>query len=152
MERNIYREKQKPDSLWAILVVAVTMVINVVVFFLYDYEDITLLYKTVAMALLTAAFLSAIRLDTEMTQDMIKFRLFPLHFKWKVVPVKELKNLKVITFRPIRDYGGWGYRWVKNGKAYIISGCDGLRLEFHDGRFIVIGTQNKEALQKFFSK
>jgi hypothetical protein len=152
MIMNIYREKQKPDSLWALLVVAVTMVMNVIVFFFYDYEDISFLYKTVAMALLTAAFLSLVRLDTEISKDAVKFRLFPLHFRWVVIPMKDIKNLSVVTFRPIREYGGWGFRRVKNGKAYIIRGRDGLRLEFPDGRHVLIGTQNKETLQKLFSK
>lgn len=150
MSDAIYREKQKPDSIWAILVLAVTFVINWMVYFLYGEDDFSFLYKTVLIALLTALFFSVIKLETEISKDKIKFRLFPIHFKWVVIEKKDIQKLSVVSFQPLRDYGGWGLRWVKNGKAYIVKGNNGLRLDLSDGRHILIGTQNKEILKGLF--
>ncbi len=54
----------------------------------------------------------------------------------------------VRTYRPIRDFGGWGIRWSWLGKgwAYSISGNRGVQLEFASGRRLLIGSQRPEEL------
>jgi hypothetical protein len=47
----------------------------------------------------------------------------------------------VRTYRPIRDYGGWGIRYGRNGKAYNVSGNRGVMLEFSHGQKLLIGSQ-----------
>ena len=51
------------------------------------------------------------------------------------------------TYRPVRDYGGWGIRWGRDGKAYIIVGNEGLQLLLGDGEKILIGSQRPQELE-----
>lgn len=150
MTTLIFKEKQKLDSLWALLVMAVTLGLNWVLFFIFKYDDISFLYKTVIIAALTSAFLSLIKLETEITKEEIKFRLFPIQIKRKIVKIADTADVKIVRFRPIRDYGGWGYRRVRNGKAYIVKGSYGLRIDFKDGQHLLIGTQKMEELGQIF--
>jgi hypothetical protein len=52
----------------------------------------------------------------------------------------------VQTYRPIRDYGGWGIRYGRGGKAYNVSGNRGVMLELSDGQKLLIGSQRPEEL------
>ena len=49
-----------------------------------------------------------------------------------------------MQYHPILDYGGWGIRWALKGKAYNISGNNGVRLDFYDGKHLLIGSQRSE--------
>jgi hypothetical protein len=39
------------------------------------------------------------------------------------------------------EYGGWGIKYGKMGKAYNVSGNRGVQLEFTDGKRLLIGSQ-----------
>ena len=52
----------------------------------------------------------------------------------------------VHTYDPIGEYGGWGIKYGKMGKAYNVSGNRGVQLEFADRKSILIGSQKPEQL------
>ena len=56
--------------------------------------------------------------------------------------------MEIITYSPIRDYGGWGVRLSLNGKAFNVRGDKGLKLYFDYRKPLLIGTQKPEELQK----
>lgn len=90
---------------------------------------------TVGLAVL---ILSA-RLITEVRSDGIYVRFFPI--RWNAIPYATIASCHARTYRPIRDYGGWGIRWGREGKAYIAGGTEGLQLLLNDGRKLLIGTR-----------
>jgi hypothetical protein len=59
-------------------------------------------------------------------------RFFP--WRAKLIPFRDINRCEVRTYRPIREYGGWGIRYGRNGKAYNVSGDRGVQLEFIKGR------------------
>ena len=45
---------------------------------------------------------------------------------------------RIVTFRPIRDFGGWGWRMGRNGcRCYNTSGNQGVELKIGGRQFIV---------------
>ena len=46
------------------------------------------------------------------------------------------------------EYGGWGIRWTRNGKAYNVSGDLGVRIDYENGRHLLIGTRHPDALKQ----
>ena len=62
----------------------------------------------------------------------MKFR----HFSWA-----ELEEIYVREYSPISEFGGWGWRFGMGGKAYNISGDQGIQLVFKNGKKLLIGTQ-----------
>ena len=46
----------------------------------------------------------------------------------------------------MREFGGWGIRVSRNGRAYNASGNTGVQLVLADGSHILIGTQRAEEL------
>jgi|ETNmetMinimDraft_26_1059896.scaffolds.fasta_scaffold19230_3 hypothetical protein len=71
-------------------------------------------------------FLFNIKLQTEVKTDALYIKLFPLHINWQVFNYKDIKLYNTITYRPIRDYGGWGIRYGRKGKAYNAYGNRGV--------------------------
>lgn len=50
------------------------------------------------------------------------------------------------------DFGGWGYRLGKWGKAYSTKGEHGVQLIMKDGSQLMIGTQKPEEVQKIINQ
>jgi hypothetical protein len=81
------------------------------------------------------------KLITEVRTDGIYIRFFPFHFSFLRFAFDSIKACEARTYSPIGEYGGWGIRYGWNGKAYNVSGNQGIQLELNNGKRILIGTQ-----------
>ncbi|MFC1963201.1 DUF6141 family protein [Chloroflexota bacterium] len=91
-------------------------------------------------------FLPISPLKTEVRSDGIYFKYFPFHLSFRKIPLESLRKYEAITYRPIRDYGGWGLKYGRKGRAYTARGNRGVQLELSDGRPVLIGSQKPEEL------
>ena len=82
------------------------------------------------------------RLDTEVNQTELRIRFSPFHRKWVTFGFDRINKVEPLTYSPLKDFGGWGIRYGKKGKAYNVSGNKGILLTFYEGKSIVIGSQN----------
>ena len=87
---------------------------------------------------------------TVIKEDGIQIKFFP--FTDFIIPFNKIKDYKIREYRPIIDYGGWGIRFNKCGKAYTVSGKIGLQIELSNGKKILIGTQKPDALLQSVNK
>ena len=83
-------------------------------------------------------------------EDGIQIKFFP--FTDFIILFNKIKNYKIKKYRPITEYGGWGIRFNKSGKAYTVSGKIGLQIELSNGKSILIGTQKSDALLQSVNK
>ena len=92
--------------------------------------------------------MSVARLVTEVRDDGIHIRFYPLHRDFHGFLWQEIESFEACTYRPVLDYGGWGIRYGSGGKAYNVSGNRGLRLALGGGRprQVLIGSQRPEEL------
>ena len=150
--KSVFKEIQKFDSLWFFVILAMVSVVN---YFIYvqgreaELTSIVVSYGAVVIAGLIFVFF---RLQTEIDSFNVKFRFFPFHIHWQEIPWSDITHAEVRTYRPIMEYGGWGLRFGKNGKAYTTKGKTGLQLTLKNGKKILIGTQKQEELKYFLSK
>ena len=86
------------------------------------------------------------RLITEVRDDGIYIKLFPLHWSFRKIALKDLKTYTICKYRPIMEYGGWGIRRGRNGMAYNMSGNLGVQLELLNGKRFLIGSLEPEEL------
>jgi hypothetical protein len=89
---------------------------------------------------LVVLFLKA-RLETMVDAEGIRYRFFPFHLRTHEILWETVAKATVRTYRPILEYGGWGIRYGLRGKAYNVSGNQGLELELRGGGRILFGTQ-----------
>lgn len=84
-------------------------------------------------------------LRVEVRPDGLYVRFFPLtrqhRFAWS-----EIESAEPRRYRPMREFGGWGVRFSRGGKAYNVAGDRGVQLVFTDGRRLLIGSQRADEL------
>jgi hypothetical protein len=68
------------------------------------------------------------------------------------IPLNEIKSAKVVTYDAARDYGGYGIRTTRRGKAYIAGGNRGVRLELVKGAAVLVGSARPEELLKAINR
>lgn len=86
------------------------------------------------------------RLVVEVDGSSLRVRFWP--FPTREIRLAEIAEAKAETYRPIREFGGWGVRFAWGGKrAYSMRGNRGVRLRLRDGRVVMLGSQRPEALE-----
>ena len=91
-----------------------------------------------------AAFVYSIRLTTEVRNDGIYVKMWPLHQTFRWISWSEIERYEAKTYHPIREFGGWGIRWAPGKIAYNVSGNRGVWIQRTNGRDILIGSQHVE--------
>ena len=91
-------------------------------------------------------------LTTVIGKSGIRFRFFPFQMKDRVIRWEEVETSEIITFNPLRDYGGWGIRSKNGVRVYNVSGNKGLQLKLKSGKIILIGTQLETELTRFLTE
>jgi hypothetical protein len=91
-------------------------------------------------------FFWMLRMNTRVDGTGVEVRWSPIK-SGATVAYSEIECHESITYRPIREFGGWGVRWGgKQRRAYNVSGDRGVELFLTDGRSIVVGSERSDEL------
>jgi len=106
-----------------------------------------LLWPAFVVAVVVAVWISQMKLVTEARDDVLSIRFIRL---WpdRVIPWNQIARAEVFTYRPIRDYGGWGVRWSARGTVFHALGHRGVRMELVSGERVLVGSQRPEELAR----
>jgi hypothetical protein len=146
----LFREEQRFSQpwLWVIVVVAAVAAWIGLAAVVLDSDDgagwpvaIVLLLVAVGLPLL----FGLARLTVEVLADRIQIRYRP--FIARTLRLDEVVAAESVTYRPLREYGGWGIKgWSRRKIAYNVRGDRGALLTFSDGRTVLIGSQRADEL------
>ncbi len=89
--------------------------------------------------------LVTVRLVTEVRPGEVAISMRGL-WRTRHIPLDEVKSVQIVVFDPVSDYGGYGFRSTRQGRAYIAKGNEGVQLEFKKGARVVIGSQRSQDL------
>ena len=93
------------------------------------------------------AFLLLAKLVVTVDEEVIRIRWIP--FAWRTVRLADVESATARTYRPLREYGGWGVRWAPGrGMAWNASGNRGVQLELASGKQLLIGSRRAEELER----
>ncbi|GHT05749.1 hypothetical protein AGMMS49525_13370 [Bacteroidia bacterium] len=92
------------------------------------------------------------RLETQIKEDGIYVRFFPYQKQYKHLAWEEISKLYVRQYRPLLEYGGWGFNYRGYKKTLTVSGNMGLQIEFTNGKKLLIGTQKPDELTELLNK
>lgn len=109
-------------------------------------SDVQVIVLFVLMGLGFPIFFYSMRLTTVVQPGELQVRFWPFHVRPKRIPLHSVRDYERVTYNPIRDYGGWGIRWGFRGKAYNMSGNEGVQLLFYNRKPLLIGSQHAEKL------
>ncbi len=85
-----------------------------------------------------------IKLTTKLDSTSLHIVFSPL--RRRDIPLSDIARWQARTYKPIRDYGGWGIKLRRRGWAYNVSGNRGVELELTNGKKLLIGSQRSEEL------
>ncbi|MBN1218668.1 MAG: hypothetical protein JXM69_07060 [Anaerolineae bacterium] len=155
MESIVFREVQKISQLWwaTLIILGATIIpwYGFIQQIIYGRPFgnkpspnwvITLLWLLLGIGLPVLWFTS--KLIVEVKDNHLYLRYVP--FISRQIPLANIKHYQTRTYRPIREYGGWGIRGWGKHRAYNVSGNKGVELELIDGQKIMIGSQKPEEL------
>ena len=97
-------------------------------------------------------FMYSTGLDTEVRDCGVRIRFRPFHRKWVVFGFDSIQKAEACTYSPLKEYGGWGIRYGRKGKAYNVSGNKGVLLTLTGGKSVLIGSKSHEVLYSAITK
>ncbi len=150
-----YYEVQKFNKWWMKLIIAVPIIIFIVGIALgkTQSEQGTPMLIASVVVIFVAVLFYFTKLETRLDETGITIRFFPFQRVYYYVKWEELESVQVRKYNPIMEYGGWGLRYsFRNGKAYNISGNQGLQLVLKSGKKFLIGTQKQSELTQYLAK
>ena len=162
----LFSEIQQFKYAWVWIVLALLIILSFGLMILYYKEgflrdestSLTELYITggiLSVLFIGLFFLfNSMKLDVQINHEGIEFKFPPFISKRKRIASGLIQKYEVRTYKPIKEYGGWGFRQsTKKGKiAYNVKGNVGLQLFLSDGRNILLGTQREEAIKYAMNK
>jgi len=95
-------------------------------------------------------FFYKIELIISINSNSINYTFWPFIRDTKKIRFENIHSIYVGKYKPIREYGGWGYRLSLKGRGLClnVSGSQGIRIKMNDGYELLLGTQKKEELIK----
>lgn len=103
-------------------------------------SDLGLIAAFVGFILFFCWFIFLLKLSVEVDETGIRYKFRGIHIKAYHIRWTEIESVEAITYRPLREYGGWGIRYGFHGKAYSVSGNQGIQVQTQRGARILFGT------------
>lgn len=97
----------------------------------------------VLFALIVAVWM---RLDVEVRSDHLFIGFGTIHLVRKRIWYKDIEGVRPTSYRPFRDFGGWGIRWRGNRTAWTIRGHQAVAVQLGDDREIYVGSMYPQRL------
>lgn len=101
-------------------------------------------FATFAFSFLFVVFFFTLKLNTSVTGEGVEIKT--LYVLSRLIRFDDIASAENVQYRPIRDYGGWGIRFSRNGMAYNMSGDRGVALKLKNGKRVLIGSQRSAEL------
>ncbi len=151
MQEILFREKQRFTQfwLWALILGIAGLfwagfIYQVVLGGAFGNKPVSDIQLSLMLALIGFGlpfFFYWMSLSTEVRPGMLQVRFKPFHRKPVQIPLHTVRDFEKVTYKAIGEYGGWGIRWSGKGKAYSMSGKEGVRLHFYNKQPLLIGSQ-----------
>ena len=149
IDQTIFYEKQQFRQVWIwmiLILILLILLIPIISGVFGVFLNIILL--TIGYCFIWLFY--SMKLITEIKKDGIQITFTP--FTNFIIPFNKIRSYKIREYRPILEYGGWGIRFNRAGKAYTVSGKIGLQIELSNGKEILIGTENPDKILQSLNK
>lgn len=155
------RQRFKQWWLWLILIAANVLTLYGVFKHVVGEQQVgnkpmsnTELLITCGLTLIPIILFITFRLDTQIRGDGIYVKFFPFHLSFRQYTWDKIAKSFIRKYNPIGEYGGWGLRFgfFGRGRAFNVSGDQGLQLEFSNHKKLLIGTTKPDELKEALNK
>jgi hypothetical protein len=89
-------------------------------------------------------------METVLVEEELRIR-FGRRMRYRI-PLKNITRAFYRAYSPLAEYGGWGIRTGKQGRAFNMRGNEGVQLVLRSGQRVLIGSQRPEELVRAIQK
>lgn len=104
------------------------------------------LWVMAGVSLFVFIVLTSFSLATVATEEGVRIK--GLFFVNRLIPYADIQSAETRLYKPLLEYGGWGYRIGVAGKAYNMQGNEGVQLVLRNGGRVLIGSQKAGELSE----
>ena len=85
-------------------------------------------------------------LDVEVRSDHLFVAFGPVHLVRKRIRYSDIESVRGVTYRPIREFGGWGIRPGRGKTAWTIRGNKAVIVTLGSGKEVYVGSRTPQRL------
>ena len=93
-----------------------------------------------------------VRLNWSISKTEFSFTFFPFVLKRRTFSMEEVEDIQVMKINSLMEFGGWGLRRGKLGKAYTTSGNYILHIKFKQGTPINVSVLRPQQARDFLDQ
>ena len=146
-----FREEQRFEWFWTAMFCVPAFIVGYglyrQVWLMQPFISNALLWPAFAVAVVVAVWFLRLKLVTEVRDDGL-FICFVWLWPERTIPWDQIRSVETRTYRPIRDFGGWGVRWAARGIVYHARGARGVRMVLASGERVLVGSQRPDELAR----
>jgi hypothetical protein len=146
-----FREEQRFEWFWTAMFCVPALIVGYglyrVVWLKQPLISGSLLWPAFVVSLVVAVWFLRLKMVTEVRDEGL-FVDFVWLWPERTIPWDQIRSVEARTYRPIRDFGGWGVRWAARGIVYHARGNRGARLVLASGERVLIGSQRTDELAR----
>jgi len=146
-----FREEQRFEWFWTAMFCIPALLVGYglyrQVWLKQPFVSNALLWPAFAVAVVVAVWFLRLKLVTELRDDGL-FICFVWLWPERTIPWDQIRSVEIRTYRPIRDFGGYGVRWAARGIVYHARGNRGVRMVLASGERALIGSQRPDELAR----
>lgn len=92
------------------------------------------------------------RLLVEIDGEELRYRFAPFHRKIHTLNWNDVSEAKIRNYKAFKEFGGWGIRYNRKGKAFTASGKMGLDLKLKNGKQVLFSTHRAEEVKSLLAQ
>ena len=154
---KVFVEEQRFNQWWLYVILAIPFltlvipyIVNVDRYVNSDQESLISVFISLIILSIVVILILLIRLKTKIDENGIYYQFYPINFNEKFIPWSDISKCYIRKYRPLTEYGGWGYKTSPFGRGRVlnIKGNMGIQLEFNNGKKLLLGTQKQNEVEK----
>ena len=141
--KYLFEENQKFTQWWLWVILLSFPIIS---FGPFDENAVNINYVLIGFFIPFLFYLFELRL--KVSAEGLHYQFFPFHLKSHIIKLEDIEKFKAMEYSPLKEYGGWGIKYGFKGKAYNVSGNNGVKIFLNNGTNIMFGSQKHLELAK----
>lgn len=141
-EKLIYAESLNCKK-WSYYLMPIALLPLIIEFF-RDQINLDIIFVSIAVFLFFIFIGFVLRLKWTISSEAFSYKYNPVYNKWRKIPLTEIKTMSVMKINPIKEFGGWGYRYGKLGQAFTTTGRMIIHIETIKGQKLNFSVENVE--------
>ena len=115
-------------------------------------QDCWNMIATIIILMSVFLLLWNVRLNWSISKTEFSFTFFPFVLKRRTYSMEEVEDIQVMKINSLMEFGGWGLRRGKLGKAYTTSGNYILHIKFKQGTPINVSVLRPQQARDFLDQ